>query len=233
MNTYYRHFKRLAIILIILSIILLARYYNIAAYFTFEHFNQYKHQLQKYVQDNYIMSVISFIGTSIVIATFMIPVSIFIGVIGGFLFGLFWGTLYTVIGATIGATGAFLLVRYVIGSHIQDRYHTQLASFNKSMDEYGVYYLLMMHLITALPFALISTLAGLTKMPVWTFVWISALGITPGTFVLALTGTGLTDMSSMGDIFSTKIIIAFAVLGLLASLPLILKKFFKRDLLGL
>ena len=53
---------------------------------------------------NATLSALGFIAAYMLTTAFSIPVGIVLTVVGGFLFGAILGTLYAVIGATIGAT---------------------------------------------------------------------------------------------------------------------------------
>jgi uncharacterized membrane protein YdjX (TVP38/TMEM64 family) len=142
---------------------------------------------------------------------------------GGFLFGALLGTLYVNAGATTGATLAFLFCRYAAGDWIQEKYLDKLITFNRELSENGYRYLLALRLIPLFPFFLINAGAGLTKIPLRTFVWTTSLGILPGSFVYAFAGKQLGSIESMGDIFSTEILIAFSLLALLVLVPVVVK----------
>jgi uncharacterized membrane protein YdjX (TVP38/TMEM64 family) len=62
---------------------------------------------------------------------------------------------------------------------------------------------------------------GLTRIRVWTFVWVSFVGMLPGTFLYVNAGTELSDIKSPGDVLSLKLIISFALLGVA---PLLFRK---------
>jgi uncharacterized membrane protein YdjX (TVP38/TMEM64 family) len=111
-------------------------------------------------------------------------------------------------------------VRYLIGSYIQKKYRDQLASFNRALASGQVSYLLAIHFIAIIPFPLINLLAALTHVPLWTFIWTTAVGILPGSLIYAFAGNQLTTIHSLKDIFSFNIMVAFVLLALLALLPL-------------
>jgi uncharacterized membrane protein YdjX (TVP38/TMEM64 family) len=59
-----------------------------------------------------IWSPLAYMGLYAVATVLFLPGSI-LGLVGGALFGPFWGVVYTLLGATVGATLAFLAARYV------------------------------------------------------------------------------------------------------------------------
>jgi uncharacterized membrane protein YdjX (TVP38/TMEM64 family) len=143
------------------------------------------------------------------------------------LFGTFLGAVYANIGATLGAIGAFLLVRYSFGAALQRKYAQQLVRFNKAMHEEGMSYLLSVHFIAVIPFFLVNILAGLTQVPLWTFIWTTSVGIFPGSLVYAFAGQQLNTIENVRDIFSLKLLLAFLLLAMLAALPILIKKYKK------
>jgi uncharacterized membrane protein YdjX (TVP38/TMEM64 family) len=62
-------------------------------------------------------------------------------------------------------------------------------------------------------------------MNVRSYVAATALGIIPGSFVYAYAGRQLGTINSLKEIASPNVIAAFVLLGLLALVPIIYKKF--------
>ena len=105
----------------------------------------------------------------------------------GWLFG-FWRALVLVNSATAGATIAFLLSRYLLGQWIQARYGQRLMAINMAIDREGAFYLFTLRLIPQVPFFVLNAVMGLTRIRVWTFWWVSQLGMLPATIVFVLAG---------------------------------------------
>ncbi len=222
MNIPYK--KRLLIVCIILGIIITLRFVGIGEYINLQQIKHHKEYLQYIVEYNYNFAVFAYIILYSVAVTLALPVAAVLTVAGGFFFGTLLGALYSNIGATIGATLLFLMVRYLIGNMLQKKYSPQLKRFNDAMQENGIYYLLTVHLIAVIPFFLINILAGLTNISLWTFVWTTSVGIFPGSLVFAFAGTQFAEIESIRDVFSFNIILAFILLALLALLPVIIKR---------
>jgi uncharacterized membrane protein YdjX (TVP38/TMEM64 family) len=104
------------------------------------------------------------------------------------------------------------------------KFSKQLEIFNQELSQYGIYYLLAIRLIPIFPFFLINILCGLTKISIQTFFITTALGIIPGDLIYTYAGTQLASITSLREIFSTKIIIAFLFLASFIVLPLIIKR---------
>ena len=71
------------------------------------------------------------------------------------------------------------------------------------------------------PFFMINLLMGLTRMRLFTFFWVSQIGMLPGTLVYVNAGKQLAQIDSISGILSPGVLISFAILGLF---PITMKK---------
>ena len=141
--------------------------------------------------------------------------------VAGALFGVWVGTLLVSFASTIGATLAFLVARFVLGESLQEKYGDRLKVINDGMEREGAFYLFALRLIPAFPFFLVNLLMALTRIPIWTFYWVSQTGMLAGTVAYVYAGTELAKVESAGDVLSPTLLMAFVVLGLL---PLVAKR---------
>lgn len=139
--------------------------------------------------------------------------------------------------STSGATLAFVLSRYLLGSSIQERFGDRLASFNAALEREGAFYLFTLRLIPAVPFFVINAVMGLTKLRTWTFWWVSQVGMFPGTVVYVYAGSRVPNLQALADqginaVFTpqqmAQIIGAFVLLGLFPLVARYLIKAFAR-----
>ncbi len=209
-------------------LIIAVRFSGLYEYITLQTFQEKRLHLMQMVADHYLRSVIAYITIYIVIVASAIPLAGLGTVIGGFLFGILPGALYANIGATVGAAIFFLIVRYAFGNMLQERYKHKLHHFNEQMRSYGVFYLIAFRFIIAVPFFIENLLLGLTKIPLWTFIWTTSLGILPGSLVYTFAGKQLTTITNLHDIFSLPILIAFCLLTILAMVPIIAQWYWRR-----
>lgn len=213
---------------VVVAVIMLAfftfYYFYLTEYITFAALKAYQHTLQSYVDTYYLRSVVLYILSYALTVALSLPVAVLLTLLGGSLFGALWGTVYAVTGATMGATLAFLLVRYVAGESLQERYRERLLTFNAELEKRGIYYLLSLRLFAIIPFFVLNIVAGLTNISLATFIGTTFVGILPGTFVFAYAGQRLGSLTSPGDILSGQVLMAFALLGILALVPVVLRK---------
>lgn len=116
------------------------------------------------------------------------------GLAGGYLFGMWAGTLYALIGAAIGFTLIFILARK-LGRPFVERFVDKkyLDKFDYITKTNGTFIFFIIFLLPAFPDDIICYLAGLTTIKIRTLVIISVIGRIPGYLVLSLTGAGVAD----------------------------------------
>ncbi|MEC5216489.1 pyruvate/2-oxoglutarate dehydrogenase complex dihydrolipoamide dehydrogenase (E3) component/uncharacterized membrane protein YdjX (TVP38/TMEM64 family) [Actimicrobium sp. GrIS 1.19] len=139
----------------------------------------------------------------------------------GAIFGLWFGTLIVALASCVGATLAFLSARFILRESVERRFGDKLKAFNEGIEKDGAFYLFTLRLVPVFPFFLINLLMGLTKMRVWTYYWVSQLGMLAGTLVYVNAGTELSRITSLKGILSPGLLFSFVLLGLF---PLIAKK---------
>lgn len=211
--------KKIIFIFFLVALIVVIRLSPIGHILTFENLKKNREVFFEFVRGHYLRSVASYIVSYIIIAALSIPGAAIMTLAGGFLFGVLSATVYIDIGATIGATLAFLTARYLLGTWLQEKYRSQLSTFNREMGENGSRYLLTLRLIPVFPFFLINFLSGLTNVSVKTFVWTTALGIIPATVIFAYAGRQIGTINAVSEILSARVIIALTVLAALALSP--------------
>jgi uncharacterized membrane protein YdjX (TVP38/TMEM64 family) len=120
-----------------------------------------------------------------------------IAICNGMLFGLFWGTVITWVGAMLGAYLAFGLARWlgrpVVEIFVPQRRYADLDAWSRRA---GGGALLFSRLIPVISFNLINYAAGLTRLSWWTFTWATGLGILPICILSVALGAGLLQKES-------------------------------------
>ncbi len=208
---------------LVICFILIA-WLNKSGLFTFDTLVENKDALKTYVANNFFIAVVIFITAYFLSTTFSLPFALILSLAGGFLFGSLPGTLFINIGATSGATALFIGSRYFFGEYFQGKYGANIKSLNDELEKNGKSYLLTLRLIPIFPFFLVNLMAGLSTISLSTFVWTTAIGIIPGSFVYSYAGSQLSSIQSTEDIVSPSILLALVMLGLLALVPTIYGK---------
>ncbi|HET9961881.1 MAG TPA: TVP38/TMEM64 family protein [Nitrospiraceae bacterium] len=181
-------------------------------------------RLLGFTDGHYASAVGLFIFAYCTVVGLSLPGGAIMTLAGGFLFGSALGTLYVNVGATTGATLAFLAARYLLRDWVERKFGSRLSPFQEGFAKNSFSYLLTLRLIPLFPFFLVNMLSGLTRVPIGTYVAATALGIIPGSFVFAYAGRQLGTINSLKEIVSPNVLFAFTLLGLLALVPVLYKK---------
>lgn len=158
-------------------------------------------------------------------AALSIPGGLILSLTMGFLFGRWVGTLLVVIAATIGATIVFVAARYLFADAARRRMGPLGAKISAGFAENAFNYLLFLRLVPLFPFFLVNLAPAFTTIRVRTFALGTLIGIIPGTFVIVNLGQTLGRIDSLSGLLSTETIGAFAMLGLLALAPVLVRKY--------
>lgn len=117
-------------------------------------------------------------------ACFLVPVSLF-PVAGGVLFGFRDGMVINLFSVLLGATGPFFIARR-LGQHALTRFFSRwhnrdAAARLRNPSPWGF---MVIRLLGFPPFVVTNYLAGLSHMRYRRFLWTSAVGLLPWTFVM-------------------------------------------------
>ena len=199
-------------------------YFDVGHFLSLEALKQNRDQLLAFTEANYAAAVGLFILAYIVMTGLSLPGAVILTLAGGFLFGSVLGTLFVNVGATTGATLAFLAARYLLRDWVELKFGKWLGPVQQGFAENAFSYLMTLRLIPLFPFFVINLVSGLTRMNVGTYVAATAVGIIPGSFVYAYAGRQLGTINSLREIASPNVIGAFVLLGLLALMPTVYKR---------
>lgn len=118
---------------------------------------------------------------------------------GGVLFGVVWGSVYVAIAATLGATWAFLIGRYlcrdVICRTIQS--NVKFQAIDKAVAKEGFKIVLLTRLSPVLPFNLLNYAFGVTQVSLRDYI-LGSLGMIPGTVMYVYLGSLVGDLAMLG-----------------------------------
>ncbi|BFM13442.1 bifunctional TVP38/TMEM64 family protein/FAD-dependent oxidoreductase [Simiduia litorea] len=161
--------------------------------------------------------VAALFGLVYILATALsLPGAALLTLIAGGLFGLGWGLLIVSFASSIGASLAFLVSRTLLRDWVQEKFAQQLNKINAGIEKDGAFYLFTLRLIPLVPFFVINLVFGLTKVRLWTFYWVSQIGMLAGTAVYVNAGAelGALEELSLKGIMTPTILLAFILLAL-------------------
>ncbi len=210
---------------ILLLAVGLAYWLDLAQYLSLEELKANRDRLLAYTQAHYAAAVAAFIVVYCLTAALSVPGDIFLTMVGGFLFGSVLGTLYVNVGATAGATLAFLAARYLLRDWVESKFADRIGPIQEGFKRNAFSYLVTLRLIPAIPFVLVNLVSGLTRMDLGTYVRATALGMLPASFVFAYAGRQVGMINSVREVASPPVLLALTLLGLLALTPPLYRAF--------
>jgi len=202
-------------------------FFDLMAYLSLDVLKANRDKLFAFTEEHYVSAVALFILTYVAQTAFSLPGATLMTLTGGFLFGTVWAALYVNIGATTGATLAFLAARYLFRGWVERRFGNRLSAFQEGFTRNAFNYLLTLRLIPLFPFFLVNLLSGLTRVRVGTYAAATALGIIPGSLAYTFAGRQLSTINSLAELASPRFLFAFTLLGLLFLMPVVYRKFIR------
>ena len=144
-------------------------------------------------QTNLFLLGVSFILFSILwvfAAGFGSPLALF----AGFIFGKWFGLLFTVIGLSIGATLLYVFANYFLKEMIRDRFLNRFQKLEEKFQKSEFLYLLVYRFIGGIPFQIQNVLPCIFNVKVYNYFWSTFLGMIPSLFIMISIGSGLEEI---------------------------------------
>ena len=186
--------------------------------------------ISDYIDRHEVTAALVFVVIYTFSVAFSLPIAAFLTFAGGFLFGLWYGMAYVVIAATVGATGVFLATRSAFGQGLRGRAGPAVARMEQGFRNHAMSYLLFLRLTPVFPFWLVNLVSAVVGLPLRTFVFATALGIIPASFIYVSVGNGLNSFFEADAtcdpraMVSPKVLLPLIGLAVLSLLPIIYKK---------
>ena len=246
--------KRLMPLLVLAAITALVLSQGWHKYLSLEEIARHHDILTSYINENLILSILAYSALYIVVIALSLPGGSPLTLAGGLLFGWQIAGPTTIVAATIGATIIFLIAKTALGEPLAAKAGPWLAKLRDGFKENALSYLLFLRLVPAFPFWLVNLAPALLGVPLKTYVFGTFFGIIPGTMAFSFLGSGLGSVieaqkKSYADclaaqarggsdcaftidtsaLVTTELLLAFAALGVVALIPVLIKKFTRKQ----
>ena len=139
--------------------------------------------------------------------------------VGGVVFGPLWGTFYNLTGATLGATLAFLIARYLASDWIRQRTGQRVEQLIKGVEGEGWRFVAFVRLVPLFPFNLVNYALGMTRIRLLHYVIATYVFMSPGAVAYTYLGYAGREAVAGGGDTITKGLLALALLAVVAFLP--------------
>ncbi|MDA7880146.1 TVP38/TMEM64 family protein [Mariniblastus sp.] len=223
-----KHNKKWFIAGIVLLFAILS--YLSRSYLNLDYLAQQETQLKEFFQSNPLLVYAVAFLIYVAVTGLSIPGATALSLLYAWFFDFASGLILISFASTAGATIAFLISRYLFRDWFQKRFHDRVVTINEAMDREGNLYLFMMRLIPIFPFFVVNAAMGLTKIRIFTFWWVSQIGMLAGTILYVYAGSRIPDLATLQEegiksVFSgsqlLQLTLAFAMLG---TFPIAAKK---------
>src|SRR5688500_9292579 len=182
---------RLLPLVAVLLALALAYAFGLHRYLSLEALREYEAALAAFVERNAALAALAYVGVYIAAVAISFPGASVLTAAGGLMFGYAAGSALALLSATVGATCIFLIARTSLGDMLAARAGPRVQRLRQGFQEEGFGYLLFLRLVPLFPFWLVNLAAALFGLRLLTFVGATAIGILPGTLVLAYVGASL------------------------------------------
>ncbi|MEA5574267.1 TVP38/TMEM64 family protein [Calothrix sp. UHCC 0171] len=118
---------------------------------------------------------------------------------GGAIFGVFWGSIYVFFAATIGATFAFLIGRYLSRDRISQllEKYPKFQAVDRAVAREGLKIVFLTRLSPLFPFNLLNYAFGITQVSTKDYI-LGSIGMIPGTVMYVYIGSLTSDLAMIG-----------------------------------
>lgn len=222
--------RRLPILVILLAAVIGA--ISLRDDISFETLARHREELLAFRDAHYLWSVLAFLAGYVLIVGLSLPGGTVATLTGGFLFGLFPGVLFNVLGAGTGAVLVFLAARTGFGEALSRKLESaggKAARLQARLRDNEWSVLFLMRLVPLVPFFVANLIPAVVGTSLTRFAVSTYLGIIPGALVFTSVGSGLGEVFARGEapdlgiIFTPPVLLPLLGLAALAALPMLLQ----------
>src|SRR5262249_44236134 len=221
---------------------------------SFETLVRHHETLRTFIAAHEAAAVAAYVALYIAAVALSIPVGFYLTMTGGILFGAVLGGAAAIVSATIGAICIFLIAKSAVGDYLVRRAGPLAQRLAQGFRDDAFSYLLFLRLVPIFPFWIVNLVPALVGGKLSTFAAATLLGVIPAplagfcpaTFVFAFVGEGLDSVIAaqqaayqsclaagrsdcrlefhMHAALTPELVGALAALGVLALLPVVVKR---------
>jgi uncharacterized membrane protein YdjX (TVP38/TMEM64 family) len=175
-------------------------------------------QLELWLAESGLWAPLLFIAIYAIATVLFVPGAA-LTLLGGAVFGPWWGTLYNLAGATLGAALAFVIARYLAADRVAARLAGRSAELVRGVEQEGWRFIAFVRLVPLFPFNLLNYALGLTRIPLVTYVVASVVFMLPGGFAYTWLGYAGKEALAGDEDVVQKVLLALALLAAVSFLP--------------
>ena len=197
-------------------------------YLSLDAIREHRAALLVYTEAHYAQAALIGFAAFVVATLLCLPAGTVFSLAFGLLFGRWVATVLLVTAGTLGATLLFLAARHLFARPLRQHLGALGDRVNEGFSRDAFHWLLFLRLTPIFPYFLVNLAPALTDIRVRTYVAATLLGIFPGMFILANVGQTLGRIDSVQQLFSREALVALALLGLFALVPVFMRQWRSR-----
>jgi len=162
---------------------------------------------------------------------FFLPGSL-MTLLGGALFGPWWGTFYNLTAATLGAMLSFLAARYLASDWVAQKTGGKMKQLITGVENEGWRFVAFTRLVPLFPFNLLNYALGLTKISFSQYSIATYVCMLPGAIAYTYLGYAGKEAIAGGEGMIQKILLAIALLAVVSFLPRLIGMLRRKPMIG-
>ncbi len=207
--------KPLLLVLFLVLVIFAVRYFQLGDYLE-------KERLRQWIAGYGVWGPLVYLLIWLITPALFLP-GLPVTLAGGVLFGPLWATMYIAVGATAGATLAFLVARYLARDWVAGKLAgTKMAALDDRVAEQGWKIVAFTRLIPIFPFFILNYAFGLTRISLSSYVLATFFGMIPWTFVYAFFSANLLDL--LQGKLSWEVLLGIVLVVVASLVPLVYRR---------
>lgn len=175
-------------------------------------------QLEALMTDAGAAAPLLFMAIYIIGTLFFLPGSV-LTLLGGALFGPYWGTFYNLTAATIGAMLSFLAARYLASDWVAQKTGGRMKQLMSGVENEGWRFVAFTRLVPLFPFNLLNYALGLTRISFTQYSIATYICMLPGAIAYTYLGYIGREAATGGEGLIQKAMLALALLAVVSFLP--------------
>lgn len=170
-----------------------------------------------------VMGILVFLCCYIISPVFFIPITP-LSITAGMLFGPYLGFEVSLIGATLGATLAFIISRYLLKDWVDNKSHSRIELVQEKIKQLGWKFVVIARISPIFPFSAQNYIFGVTNIPIKEYFISTLFSLIPGTFTYVYIGYAGKSAYAGTSGFEYKVTVAILFLATLTLAPYFLNK---------
>ena len=208
--------KRILLLGLLAAVILSARFTGVTQYLEQE-------TLRQWIQGYGGLAPVIYMLIYAIAPALLLP-GLPITIAGGILFGPFWGVVYTITSATVGACIAFLVARYIARDWVEKKLRSpRWRRLDRAVEEHGWKVVAFTRLIPLFPFNLLNYAFGLTGIRFLSYAATTFICMLPACIAFIVFSSSLLEL--IRGRISLNFIAGLGLVILVSLIPLFYKRY--------